>query len=35
MWRYQGQGRVVFSRNQYSGELKVVEVFYEPTVPGH
>jgi outer membrane protein assembly factor BamE (lipoprotein component of BamABCDE complex) len=35
MWRYQGQGRVVFSRNQYSGELKVVEVFYEPTEPGH
>lgn len=27
-WLYKGQGRVVFSRNQYSGGLKVINVLY-------
>jgi hypothetical protein len=27
---YKGQGRVVFSRNRYSGNLKVVRVIYNP-----
>jgi hypothetical protein len=27
-WMYQGQGRVVFSRNRYNGELKVIKVLY-------
>jgi hypothetical protein len=25
---YQGQGRVVFSRNRYNGQLKVIKVLY-------
>ena len=29
-WLYQGQGRVVFSRNRYSGALKVIRVMYNP-----
>lgn len=29
-WMYKGQGRVVFSRNQYSGGLKVIRVLYNP-----
>ena len=29
-WFYAGVGRVVFSRNQYSGDLRVIEVIYNP-----
>ena len=29
-WMYRGQGRVVFSRNPYSGGLKVIRVLYNP-----
>jgi hypothetical protein len=29
-WFYKGQGRVVFSRNRYSGQLKVIRVMYNP-----
>lgn len=29
-WMYRGKGRVVFSRNQYSGSLKVIRVLYNP-----
>ena len=29
-WMYKGQGRVVFSRNQWSGALKVIRVMYNP-----
>lgn len=29
-WIYRGVGRVVFSRNQYSGGLKVIRVDYNP-----
>lgn len=29
-WRYRGQGRVVFSRNRWSGALKVIRVLYNP-----
>ena len=29
-WMYRGMGRVVFSRNQYSGSLKVIRVDYNP-----
>lgn len=30
-WMYGGKGRVVFSRNRYSGGLKVVQVLYNPS----
>lgn len=30
-WMYKGQGRVVFSRNAYSGQLKVIRIDYDPT----
>ena len=30
-WIYNGKGRVVFSRNRYSGQLKVIEVQYDPS----
>ncbi len=30
-WMYEGKGRVVFSRNRWSGGLKVINVRYEPT----
>jgi len=30
-WMYRGQGRVVFSRNRYSGALKVIRVLYNPS----
>lgn len=30
-WMYKGMGRVVFSRNQYSGALKVIRVIYNPS----
>jgi hypothetical protein len=33
-WMYKGQGRVVFSRNRYSGKLKVVRVIYNPDESG-
>jgi hypothetical protein len=29
-WMYKGQGRVVFSRNRYTGALKVIRVLYNP-----
>lgn len=29
-WMYRGQGRVVFSRNRYTGALKVIRVLYNP-----
>ena len=29
-WMYYGTGRVVFSRNRYSGGLKVIRVIYNP-----
>ena len=29
-WMYKGIGRVVFSRNQYSGSLKVIRIDYNP-----
>jgi len=29
-WMYKGLGRVVFSRNRYSGGLKVIRVIYDP-----
>lgn len=29
-WMYSGQGRIVFSRNQYTGALKVIKVLYDP-----
>jgi outer membrane protein assembly factor BamE (lipoprotein component of BamABCDE complex) len=29
-WIYNGKGRVVFSRNRYSGGLKVIDVRYDP-----
>ncbi len=29
-WMYRGQGRVVFSRNPYSGALEVIHVLYDP-----
>jgi hypothetical protein len=34
-WTYNGQGRVVFSRNRYSGNLKVVRVIYNPDESGN
>jgi len=33
-WVYKGQGRVVFSRNRYSGGLKVIRVIYNPAEGG-
>jgi hypothetical protein len=29
-WMYKGKGRVVFSRNRWSGTLKVIRVMYNP-----
>ena len=29
-WMYTGKGRVVFSRNRYTGAPKVIKVFYNP-----
>jgi len=29
-WHYRGQGRVVFSRNRYSGGLKVIRSMHNP-----
>ena len=29
-WIYRGKGRVVFSRNRWTGGLKVIDVRYEP-----
>jgi outer membrane protein assembly factor BamE (lipoprotein component of BamABCDE complex) len=31
-WVYAGQGEVVFSRNRYTGGLKVIRVDYKPDV---
>ena len=33
-WIYKGQGRVVFSRNRYSGGLTVIRVLYNPAEAG-
>ena len=33
-WMYKGQGRVVFSRNKYSGALKVIRILYNPAEAG-
>jgi len=33
-WMYNSKGRVVFSRNRYSGSLKVVRVIYNPDEGG-
>jgi hypothetical protein len=33
-WMYKGQGRVVFSRNRYTGGLKVIRVTYDPSQAG-
>ena len=30
-WMYKGKGRVAFSRNRWSGGLKVVRVLYNPS----
>ena len=32
-WFYSGQGRVVFSRNRYTGALKVIRVLYNADEP--
>lgn len=32
-WFYDGEGRVVFSRNRYSGALKVINVMHVSQVP--
>jgi len=32
-WMYKGKGRIVFSRNSYSGALKVIRVMYNPSEP--
>ena len=32
-YMYSGKGRVVFSRNQWSGKLKVIRVIYNPDEP--
>lgn len=29
-WMYKGQGRVVFTRNQWNGRLSVINVLYNP-----
>jgi hypothetical protein len=33
-WIYKGEGRVVYSRNQYTGGLKVIRVIYNPAEAG-
>jgi outer membrane protein assembly factor BamE (lipoprotein component of BamABCDE complex) len=33
-WKYKGVGRVVFSRNRYSGDLKVIRVDFDPGEKG-
>jgi hypothetical protein len=30
---YKGQGRIVFSRNRYTGALKVISVLYNKNEP--
>jgi hypothetical protein len=32
-WFYTGQGRIVFSRNRYTGALKVIKILYDPNEP--
>lgn len=32
VYNYPGQGRVLFTRNQYSGNLKVIRVEYNPNL---
>ena len=32
-WFYRGQGRIVFSRNRYTGALKVVKILYNADEP--
>ena len=31
-WTYKGKGLITFSRNRYSGGLKVIQVIYDPGV---
>jgi outer membrane protein assembly factor BamE (lipoprotein component of BamABCDE complex) len=31
-WTYRGKGLITFSRNRYSGGLKVIKVTYDPSV---
>ncbi|MEX2207948.1 MAG: hypothetical protein WEF50_17110 [Myxococcota bacterium] len=31
-WTYKGKGLITFSRNRYSGGLKVIKVTYDPSV---
>ena len=33
-WMYEGKGRVVFSRNRYTGALKVVRILYNSSELG-
>ena len=30
-WIYRGQGRVVFSRNRWTGGIKVIKLMYNPS----
>ena len=32
-WFYSGQGRIVFSRNRYTGALKVIRILYNADEP--
>lgn len=32
-WFYSGQGRIVFSRNRYTGALKVIRILYSADEP--
>lgn len=32
-WMYKGMGRIVYSRNRYTGGLKVIRVLYNPDEP--
>ena len=29
-WMYTGQGRIVFSRNRWTGALKIIKILYNP-----
>jgi len=33
-WKYKGVGRVVFSRNRWSGDMKVIRIDYDPSEKG-
>lgn len=34
-WKYQGEGRVVFSHNRWTGNMKVIRVDYDPEENGY